>query len=83
MNKNNFNIISPSSNLYDRIILAIQKEKENQKIRKFFILLSVMFLFSLFFTIFSILAFIKAFKSSGAYYILETAFSDFYLFVSI
>lgn len=82
MNKNNFKIIEPSNNLYDRIILAIQREKENQKIRKVFILFSVIFVFSLFFTLFSIWNFIQVFKNSSAYYISLTIISDFSLFIS-
>jgi hypothetical protein len=83
MNKDNFNIINPSNNLYDRIILAIQKEKESQKIRKVFIFFTLIFIFSLSFTTISVLSFIKALRYSGAIYIIETAVSDLSLFLSL
>jgi len=83
MNKNTFNIISPSNNLYDRIILAIQKEKESQKIKKLVILLSILFCFSLGFTITSIIFFIKAWQNSGISYIIKTAVSDVTLFLTL
>jgi len=60
MNKKLFNIINPSNNLYDRIILAIQKEKESKKLKKLIIFFTFLFCFSLSFTIISISYFVQA-----------------------
>ncbi len=85
MNKGKFNIINPNSNLYDRIILAIQKEKENQtnQIRKFVIFFTGLFCLSATLTITSIVQFIKAWQNSGLIYLFRTITSDFSLFLSL
>mgnify|MGYP007016034504 CR=1 FL=1 len=83
MNKKLFNIINPSNNLYDRIILAIQKEKESKKLKKLIIFFTFLFCFSLSFTIISISYFVQAWKDSGIIYLLKTIISDFSLFLSL
>ena len=77
------NIINPSTNLYDRIILAIKKEQETQKIKKLFLLLSIVFVLSFIVTIASIVLFIKEFNASGTIYVVKTALSDLSLFKTL
>jgi len=77
------NIINPSTNLYDRIILAIKKEQETQKIKKLFLLLSIVFVLSFVVTIASIVLFVKEFNASGTIYVIKTALSDLSLFKTL
>ncbi|HRZ29716.1 MAG TPA: hypothetical protein P5052_03100 [Candidatus Paceibacterota bacterium] len=81
MNQPIFKIINPNANLYDRIIYAIQKEKETQKIKKLMILFITMFCFSCSFTVASIVLFVKSFKNSGISDIVSTAFYDLSAFI--
>ncbi len=78
-----YNIINPSTNLYDRIILAIKKEQETRKTKKLFLLLSVIFVLSFTITIVSIVLFIKEFNASGTIYVIKTALSDLSLFKTL
>ena len=78
-----YTIINPSTNLYDRIILAIKQEQETQKIKKLFLLLLIVFVLSFVITIASIILFIKEFNASGTIYVIKTALSDLSLFKTL
>ncbi len=71
----------PRLGLFDRIILAIKREGEARQTRKIFFFFAAMLFVSLAAVPFSSLMLLNEIKSSGIYYFIFTALSDFGIFL--
>jgi len=71
----------PALGLFDRIILAIKKERELRQTKKIFFFFAAMLFVSLAAIPFSSVMLLNEIKSSGIFYFVFTVFSDFGIFL--
>ncbi|MDD4996062.1 MAG: hypothetical protein PHW15_01100 [Patescibacteria group bacterium] len=73
----------PPVNIFDRIILLIQQEKERKRTKKILFIFSILFVISLIITPLSFNIFINQIKDSGITYFFSTAFNDLDVFIAL
>lgn len=73
----------PPVNIFDRIILLIQQEKERKRTKKILFIFSIFFVISLIITPLSFNIFINQIKDSGIIYFFSTAFNDLDVFIAL
>jgi hypothetical protein len=79
---NNLKAVEPPPALLDRIILAIKKEQEFQKTKRLLFGFLFLFVVSLVATPLSWKMLVSQAKSSGTFYFISTAVSDFEIFLT-
>ncbi len=80
---NNSNLLEPPAGLFDKIILAIQKEQELRHTKRILAGFLLLLIISVISTPFSFSLLIDEIKSSGINYFVSTAFSNFSIFLSL